>query len=180
MRNRLAQPTKGKVEKGKFHPHRRGSLNENTKTFGTRPQRDPPLCPTNQHGMKLLSPDSLQHPWCRQERLQDGAVKKVLYMEYYPQQLPTRSVDSYIQPAAIDLDICTDSPSLEDVTAEIKAMKSGKAPGADEITAEMLKADMNSLEPVLYFHSKGLFGGWIFQFDGVHSLLARLFSSRST
>ncbi|PVD27010.1 hypothetical protein C0Q70_12160 [Pomacea canaliculata] len=48
-----------------------------------------------------------------------------------------------IQPAAIDLDICTDPPSLEEVTAAIKKMKSGKAPGADGITAEMLKADVN-------------------------------------
>ncbi|PVD29435.1 hypothetical protein C0Q70_08686 [Pomacea canaliculata] len=46
-----------------------------------------------------------------------------------------------IQPAAIDLDICTDPPSLEEVTA-IKTMKRGKAPGADGITAEMLKADL--------------------------------------
>ena len=36
-----------------------------------------------------------------------------------------------IQPADTDLDICTDPPSLEEVTAAIKAMKSGKAPGAD-------------------------------------------------
>ena len=54
-----------------------------------------------------------------------------------------------IQPADTDLDICTDPPSLEEVTAAIKAMKSGKAPGADGVTAEMLKADVNVMAPIL-------------------------------
>jgi hypothetical protein len=39
------------------------------------------------------------------------------------------------QPADIYFDICTDPSSLE-VARTIKAMKSSKAPGADEITAE--------------------------------------------
>ena len=54
-----------------------------------------------------------------------------------------------IQLADTDLDICTDPPSLEEVTAAIKAMKSGKAPGADGVTAEMLKADVNVMAPIL-------------------------------
>ena len=54
-----------------------------------------------------------------------------------------------IQPADTDLDICTDPPSLEEVTAAIKAMKSGKAPGADGVTAEMLKPDVNVTAPIL-------------------------------
>ena len=54
-----------------------------------------------------------------------------------------------IQPADTDLDICTDPPSLEEVTAAIKAMKSGKAPGADGVTAEILKADVNVTAPIL-------------------------------
>ena len=54
-----------------------------------------------------------------------------------------------IQPVDTDLDICTDPPSLEEVTAAIKAMKSGKAPGADGVTAEMLKADVNVAAPIL-------------------------------
>ena len=54
-----------------------------------------------------------------------------------------------IQPADTDLDICTDPPSLEEVTAAIKAMKSGKAPGADGVTAEMLKADVDVTAPIL-------------------------------
>ena len=54
-----------------------------------------------------------------------------------------------IQPADTDLDICTDPPSLEEVTAAIKAMKSGNAPGADGVTAEMLKAGVNVTAPIL-------------------------------
>ena len=54
-----------------------------------------------------------------------------------------------IQPADTDLDICTDPPSLEEVTAAIKAIKSGKAPGADGVTAEMLKAHVNVTAPIL-------------------------------
>ena len=54
-----------------------------------------------------------------------------------------------IQPAETDLDICTDPPNLEEVTAAIKAMKSGKAPRADGVTAEMLKADVNVMAPIL-------------------------------
>ena len=56
---------------------------------------------------------------------------------------------SDIQPADTDLDICTDPPRLEEVTATIKAMKSGKAPGADGVTAEMLEADVNVTAPIL-------------------------------
>ena len=46
-----------------------------------------------------------------------------------------------IQPAVEDLVICIDPPTLEEVKAAIKAMKSGKAGGADGVTAEMLKAE---------------------------------------
>ena len=45
-----------------------------------------------------------------------------------------------IAPAAEDLDICIDPPTIEEVKAAIKAVKSGKACGADGVTAEMLKA----------------------------------------
>lgn len=40
-----------------------------------------------------------------------------------------------------DLDICIDPATMEEVKAAIKAMKSGKAGGADGVTADMLKAD---------------------------------------
>ena len=40
-----------------------------------------------------------------------------------------------IPPAAEDLDICIDPPTMEEVKAAIKAMKSGKACGADGVTA---------------------------------------------
>ncbi|KAL9966528.1 hypothetical protein ACROYT_G024615 [Oculina patagonica] len=46
-----------------------------------------------------------------------------------------------IPPAAEDLVICTDPPTLEEVKVAIKAMKNGKAGGADGVTAEMLKAE---------------------------------------
>ena len=52
-----------------------------------------------------------------------------------PEQLPE------IPPAVEDLDICIDSPTMEEVKAAIKAMRSGKAGGADGVTAEMLKAE---------------------------------------
>ena len=44
-------------------------------------------------------------------------------------------------PAVEDLDICTDPPTMEEVKDAIKAMKSGRAGGADGVTAEMLKAE---------------------------------------
>ena len=46
-----------------------------------------------------------------------------------------------IPPAAEDLDICIDPPTMEEVKAAIKAKKSGQACGADGVTAEMLKAE---------------------------------------
>lgn len=46
-----------------------------------------------------------------------------------------------IPPAVEDLAICTDLPTLEEVKAAIKAMKSRKAGGAHRVTAEMLKAE---------------------------------------
>ena len=46
-----------------------------------------------------------------------------------------------IPPAVEDLDICIDPPTMEEVKAAIKAMKSGKAVGADGVTAKMLKAE---------------------------------------
>ena len=39
-----------------------------------------------------------------------------------------------------DLDTCIDPPTMEEVKAAIKAMESGKAGGADGMTAEMFKA----------------------------------------
>jgi hypothetical protein len=54
-----------------------------------------------------------------------------------------------IQQADIDLDICTDPPSLDKITTAIQATKSGKAPGAYAVTAEMLKAGVNVTAPFL-------------------------------
>lgn len=46
-----------------------------------------------------------------------------------------------IHPAEHNLSVCTDLPTLDKVTAAIKSMKNGKAPGADSVTAEMLMAN---------------------------------------
>ena len=46
-----------------------------------------------------------------------------------------------ITPAVEDLDICIDPSTMEEVRTVIKAMKNGKACRADEVTAEMLKAE---------------------------------------
>ena len=43
--------------------------------------------------------------------------------------------------AAENLEICIDPPTMEEVKAAIKAMKSGKACGADGVTAEIVKAE---------------------------------------
>ena len=40
-----------------------------------------------------------------------------------------------------DLDICIDPPTMGEVKATIKMMKTGKAGGADGVTAEILKAE---------------------------------------
>ena len=40
-----------------------------------------------------------------------------------------------------DLDVCIYPSTMKEVKAAIKAMKSGKACGADGVTAEMLKAE---------------------------------------
>ena len=54
-----------------------------------------------------------------------------------------------IPPAVEDLDICIDPPTMEEVKAAIKVMKSGKAGGADGLTAEMLKAEETETPRVL-------------------------------
>ena len=53
-----------------------------------------------------------------------------------------------IEAAEEDLDICTDPPSLEEVKEAIK-MRSGKAAGADGVTAEMLKAEETDTPQIL-------------------------------
>ena len=83
--------------------------------------------------------------------IEKEAEKLQRWKEHFESVLnrPDRPHLADIQPADTDLDICTDPSSLEEVTAAIKAMKSGKAPGADGVTAEMLKADVNVTAPIL-------------------------------
>ena len=54
---------------------------------------------------------------------------------------PEPYVIAYIPAARENLDINIDAPTMEEVKAAIKEMKSGKAAGVDGVTAEMLKAE---------------------------------------
>jgi hypothetical protein len=51
----------------------------------------------------------------------------------------------------VDFDICIGPPWMEEETTAIKEMKSCKAPGADGVIAEKLKADVhvNVTPPIL-------------------------------
>jgi hypothetical protein len=57
--------------------------------------------------------------------------------------------EANIEPAEECLDINTGPPSVEEVKRAIKTMKNGKAPGIDQIHAEMLKADEHVTPSVL-------------------------------
>lgn len=45
------------------------------------------------------------------------------------------------QQAEDDLDISTEPPTKEEIVTAIRSLKSGKAPGQDELNAELFKAD---------------------------------------
>ena len=66
--------------------------------------------------------------------------------------------------AAEDLDICIDPPTMEEVKAAIKAVKSGKACGADGVTAEMVKAEETETPRLLMY---------IFREDRTHCQIAQ-------
>ena len=63
-------------------------------------------------------------------------------MEHFESILnrPGRELVAETPLAVEDLGICTDPLTMEEVKDAIKAMKSGKAGGADGVTAEMFKA----------------------------------------
>ena len=41
-----------------------------------------------------------------------------------------------------ELDLSVEAPSMEEIKKAVKALKNGKAPGVDQVTAEMMKADL--------------------------------------
>ena len=88
----------------------------------------------------------------RNGKIIEGEIDKIQrWKEHFESVLnrpdPPQLAD--IQPADEDLDICTDPPSLEEVSAAIRKMKSSKAPGADGVAAEMMKADVSVTAPIL-------------------------------
>ena len=75
--------------------------------------------------------------------LSKEAEKLACWKEHFESILnrPEPEQVAEIPPAVEDLDICIDPPTMEEVKAVIKVMKSGKAGGADGVTAEMLKVE---------------------------------------
>lgn len=63
-------------------------------------------------------------------------------------QAPTNPAD--IPPAETNLDINCNAPTIEEIKSAIKSLKNNKAAGPDDITAEVLKADVNLFAEILH------------------------------
>ena len=55
-----------------------------------------------------------------------------------------------IQEAVEDIDICTEVPSKEYIQEAIKSLKNNKAPGNDQLTAELFKSVPETATEILY------------------------------
>ncbi|KAL9956567.1 hypothetical protein ACROYT_G038060 [Oculina patagonica] len=87
----------------------------------------------------------------RQELKPLYRINKMLNNGFRSSNVLTERVQmTEIPPVAEDVVICTDPPTLEEVKAAIKAMKSGKTVGEDtSVTAEMLKAEETETHRIL-------------------------------
>ena len=67
------------------------------------------------------------------------------WKEHFSETLnrPTPIVQADIEEAEEDLNIRTDTPDKEEIIAAIRTLKNGKAPGHDNLNAELFKADPN-------------------------------------
>ena len=62
---------------------------------------------------------------------------------------PPPTVVPNIQEAATDLDISTDVPTRREIIQAINSLKNGKAPGHDNLNAELFKADPELAAPII-------------------------------
>lgn len=53
------------------------------------------------------------------------------------------SLNRNISILGAELDISEETPTTQEIRASLSTLRNGKAPGADQITAEMLKADLD-------------------------------------
>ena len=74
------------------------------------------------------------------------------WAEYFETLLnqPAPTETQNIMAAAVDLNICCDKPTKVEITNAIKALKSGKAAGPDNIPPEALKHSINESTELLY------------------------------
>ena len=70
------------------------------------------------------------------------------FKEVLNRPVPETTVD--IPEALEDLDICTDIPSKEEIQEAINSLKINKAPGNDQLTAEMFKTDPLTATEILH------------------------------
>ena len=73
------------------------------------------------------------------------------WMEHFKEVLnrPPPTVVPNIQEASIDLDVNTDVPTRREVIQAINSLKNGKAPGNDNLNAELFKADTELAATIL-------------------------------